>query len=221
MTLFKLLSAAWKVHHTSYLGTKGATSATRDKKNDIESNKDQRDLLARRLAQHNREIVNVRADGNCFFHAMVAMLDMQGRTPLPTHGELRQRVVDWVLSNVWTNPEVDIMLASENAELSQWLYAMQQDTVYADQLAIYAMGEVLGLNIDVVQTEGPNTPAQATDPTPRLQRATVLLGNYTGTHFVATRIPTGKRPREGMPTGMTDSTKLRLMQSENNARYAM
>ena len=156
--------------------------------------------LQERLAAVRARIVPTMGDGNCFFHAMVTMLNQIDSSEQFTHLTLRQLAWEWVFNHRWSDPQVGRMLLALRTTGDEWVTTMMTPGIYADELAVYAMGEVLQVNIEIVQTRGVSTPVRATNPQDVLIRSTILLGNYSGLHFVATK-PLSKRKQEEREAG--------------------
>lgn len=159
------------------------------------------------VAAYGLNLVDVPGDGNCFFHALLAQLQLRFPERLPmiliqlgvepsrevNHADLRQFAVDSLL-----RAEESGQLSAVMDEINDYISDMSIDRSWADGVVIPVIAKALGITIILVNSDG-NKPTVIDGGSER----TVYLGYQVGVHFQSTTGEPNARMISDMPTRRT------------------
>ena len=143
--------------------------------------------FSQQVTAYGLNLVDVPGDGNCFFHALLAQLQLRYPEILPMvltrlmvappravdHADLRQLAVDSLL-----RAEDSGQLSAVMDGINNYIADMAMDRSWADGIVIPVLAKALGITIVLINSDG-NKPTVIDGGNSR----TVYLGYQVGVHF--------------------------------------
>lgn len=160
------------------------------------------------------KIVDVSADGNCFFHAVIRQIHILGLSEkldtlrIRSHRELRQQVCVYMQKKL--QDRNDYTNLSET-KMRTYIQQLQADGAWAEGQIIDATAEMLGVNIRIF-TESNSCP-EFTIPVPQAKH-TIVLANQGSSHFQSVESSNGQTAAAMREAGERDALRAREEQEK-------
>ena len=123
------------------------------------------------------ECRDVKADGNCFFHAVTDQLSMQGLSALGASPEaLRASAIDHIINHL---EDYQNFLDQHDGDMDQFIAQNVEQGTWADHLIISALSRALNITMVIIRSDGV-APTICEHPQ---AIATLYLGHEVGQHY--------------------------------------
>lgn len=141
-------------------------------------------ILEQIAKSHGWAYQDVEADGNCFFHAVIAALTAQGRTDIIAnhdHIELRLSIMQYLRAHQDDFPE---FLAAHPEGLDAYITIMSQNACWVDGTVVQITAKALNIDIQIFTgANGKSSVVKANDSAASAA-TTITLGNIAQRHYV-------------------------------------